>query len=55
MFIYKVIAGLKNAAFIGIMIDESMFIDLMEYLIVFAMYVKARELHSRVSKTEMPS
>ena len=50
MFISKVIADLKNAAFIGIMIDESMFIDLIEYLIVFAMYVKAGELHSRFLK-----
>ena len=47
VFISKVIADLKNAAFIGIMIDESMFIDLTEYLIVFAIYVKAGELHSR--------
>ena len=50
VFISKVIADLKNAAFIGIMIDESMFIDLTEYLIVFAMYVKAGELHSRFIK-----
>lgn len=28
VFISKVIPNLKNAAFIGIMIDESMFIDL---------------------------
>ena len=50
MFIAKVIADLKNAAFIGIMIDKSMFINLAEYVIVFAMYVKAGELHSRILK-----
>ena len=32
------------------MIDESMFIDLTEYLVVFAMYVKAGELHCRFLK-----
>ena len=50
VFILKAIADLKNAAFIGIVMGESMFIHLTECLVVFGMYVKAGELHSRFMK-----
>ena len=50
VFISKVIYNLKNAAFNGIMIDESMFIDLTKYLVFFDMHVKAGEPHSSFLK-----
>ena len=42
VFIPKVIADLKNAAFIGIVIDKSMFIDLTDFFDCFCYVCEGR-------------